>query len=563
MDTTGQRQDSSEARAWAEAERWGEQALRDENAVLRQRVADLEGQVGALAEKVATYAKMLFGDSSEKSKQKSKPTPEPDKVEPGQGAQRRGRGQRQGSRGHGRRDYSDLDTEEQVHDLPPEELLCPMCGTAYQRFGEECCEQIDWRVRLVRIVHRRPTYRRACRCRVRGVICAPPPRKAIAKGRLTTGFLARLLTHKFVLGLPTHRIAALLAADGMEVAEGTLAGVYAALSDLLAPLATAIEARNAASAHLHVDETRWSVFEAVEGKDSNRWWLWVFVADDTTVFRVARSRSLAVLTDHLGLDADLDALPDGRQLLLSSDFYSVYQSIGTVDGVDSLWCWAHIRRRFVKVRDAHPRLRGWADAWLDRVGALYAAHKAINAAEPGGDAHRLATAQFAAALGGIDAERRSQSQLDGQHPAVVKVLATINREWDGLARHQRHPELALDNNTAERALRTPVVGRKNFYGSGSVDSAELASRAWTILATAEQAGYNRLAYLTSYLDACATNDAKPPTGDGLARFLPWTADPSDHDTWRRPGAGRPADTPDDTEASDDTDDPDDTDGPAP
>jgi transposase len=558
MVTTGQQEGAD---ALAEAERWRAEARRlaDENMALRMRMTDLEGQVAALVQKVATYARMLFGDSSEKSKRNNKPAPGPGQDGDGPAGQR---GQRRGGRGHGRRDYSDLDTEEQVHDLPPEQRTCPTCGTAYEPFGEESCEQVDWRVRLVRIVHRRPTYRRACRCRVRGVVCAPPPPKAIAKGRLSIGFLARLLTHKFVLGLPTHRIVAQLAADGLDMAEGTLAGVFAALSDLLAPLAKAIEARNAAAAHLHVDETRWHVFEAVEGKDSNRWWLWVFVADDTTVFRVARSRSLAVLTDHLGLDADagLDRLPEGRTLRLSSDFYAVYQAMGAVDGVDSLWCWAHIRRRFVKVRDAHPRLRVWAEAWLELIGALYAAHKAIAAAEPASDAHQLATAQFHAAINGIDAERRTQAQLDGLHPAAAKVLATIEREWDGLARHRQYPELPLDNNTAERALRTPVVGRKNFYGSGSVDSAELASRAWTILATAERAGYNPLAYLTSYLDACATNAAKPPTGDDLARFLPWTASPADRDSWLRPGAGQPTTahdtTPDHTapeaHASDDT-----------
>ena len=34
----------------------------------------------------------------------------------------------------------------------------------------------------------------------------------------------------------------------------------------------------------------------------------------------------------------------------------------------------------------------------------------------------------------------------------------------------------MDNNTAERTLRNPVVGRKNYYGSGSVWSAHLAAR---------------------------------------------------------------------------------------
>ena len=81
-----------------------------------------------------------------------------------------------------------------------------------------------------------------------------------------------------------HRIVAALAHDGLDLAEGTLAGVFAACADLLGPLAKLISDRNAAAAHLHVDETSWNVDAAVEGKDSHRWWCWVFVGPDTTVF---------------------------------------------------------------------------------------------------------------------------------------------------------------------------------------------------------------------------------------------------------------------------------------
>ena len=92
----------------------------------------------------------------------------------------------------------------------------------------------------------------------------------------------------------------------------------------------------------------WNVYAAVEGKDSHRWWCWVFVGPDTTVFTIAPSRSTKVLTAQLGIDTDEDdqlpdALPGGRELLLSSDFYVVYQILGRVDGVDNLWCWSHIR----------------------------------------------------------------------------------------------------------------------------------------------------------------------------------------------------------------------------
>ena len=434
----------AEARRWrAEATelagyRAEAQRLTADNLVLRAQVADLQAQVDALVEKVSVLAKLAFGTSSEKATTRA-PASEDSATTPagglgaapagGQG--KRGRGQRRGSAGHGRRDYSHLPTREEIHDVPEAERACPRRGAGYAPFGEECCEQIDWQVRLTRIVHRRPTYRRTCRCPVRGVLVAPPVPKAIPKGRFTTGFLARLLVEKFVLGRPTHRIAAGLAHDGLDLADGTLAGVFVACSDPLAPLASAITERNGDSAHLHIDETSWNVYAAVEGKNSHRWWCWVFVGPDTTVFRIAPSRSLKVLTERLGIDIDTDTavlpdtLPEGRQPLLSSDFYTVYQCLGRIDGVDNLWCWAHIRRYFIRAGDAHPELAAWAGGWVERIAELYVAHTAVAAAEQGSATHRMALAQLSAALNTIDAERRAQTRYpDLLHPAAAKALAT-------------------------------------------------------------------------------------------------------------------------------------------
>ena len=83
----------------------------------------------------------------------------------------------------------------------------------------------------------------------------------------------------------------------------------------------------------------------------------------------------------------------------------------------------------------------------------------------------------------------------------------------------RYPD--KDNNTAERAIRTGVVGRKNYSGSGSKWSADLAGHAWTILGTARIAGHNPRAYLSTYLQACADGGGKPPAGQALEALLPW------------------------------------------
>ena len=106
------------------------------------------------------------------------------------------------------------------------------------------------------------------------------------------------------------------------------------------------------------------------------------------------------------------------------------------------------------------------------------------------------------------------------HPAAAKVIATLSNEWDGLARHQDLPQLPLDNNPAERALRTPVIGRKNFYGSGAGWAAHLAADVWTVTATAARHDIESLGLLTGYLRHAPTTAAQPRPAANWTRSCP-------------------------------------------
>ncbi|MDQ2881475.1 MAG: IS66 family transposase [Actinomycetota bacterium] len=70
-----------------------------------------------------------------------------------------------------------------------------------------------------------------------------------------------------------------------------MTGALRAVADLLVPLEKEIITRNAQAVHVHADETSWRVFEQTEGKDGHLWWLWVFIAEDTAVFRMDPTRS--------------------------------------------------------------------------------------------------------------------------------------------------------------------------------------------------------------------------------------------------------------------------------
>ena len=88
----------------------------------------------------------------------------------------------------------------------------------------------------------------------------------------------------------------------------------------------------------------------------------------------------------------------------------------------------------------------------------------------------------------------------------------------------------MDNNAAERSLRGPVVGRKGFFGSGSVKSARLAAALFSILHTLQLHRIDPHKWLSSYLQACAQAGNRPPPQ--LERFLPWGMDPARREDWR-------------------------------
>lgn len=96
-----------------------------------------------------------------------------DDTSSGNSSSRRPRDQQPGSVVQGRRDYSNFETVEVLHDLTETERVCKKCSAPYLAFGKETSEQIDWQVRIVRIVHHRS--RVPAQLQMSGAWCAGSP----------------------------------------------------------------------------------------------------------------------------------------------------------------------------------------------------------------------------------------------------------------------------------------------------------------------------------------------------------------------------------------------------
>ena len=533
--------------------------LRELNARLLARDAEREAELGEARAALAVLQRMLFGRSSEKSR--PGPPSGGDDGSAGDGGAGKpgdGTGVKRGPGARaGRRDYSHLPRFTVVWDFPGGGYCCPECGEPFTPLGDHWSgEQLDWQVTVRVMAHCRKRYQRACGCRVPGTVTAPGPPKAVGKGLFSNGFIALLLTERFAAGRSMNSLVTGLARQGAEISPATLAGTCAQAGALLAPLAGAIAERNRDSWHLHADETTWRVFAPRDGDGPAKWWLWVFIGPDTVCFVMDPSRSGQVLARHAGIDEQTGQLApdeDGgpRRLVISSDFYKVYESAGKkADGLVNLYCWAHVRRHFVRAGDANPaQLKYWTQAWLERIRDLYSAHDELMAAwqehaapapqQKQAAAARLekAYASWDDAIAVIDEARKKQAQAPGLQEPAKKALATLDREWDGLIAHRDYPMAGLDNNIAERTIRGPVVTRKNAGGSRNGGTARTAAAIWTVTATAQMARLNIITYLTAYLDECGRNGGKPLTGKALERFLPWNVSPEDLRTWAQPPPG--------------------------
>jgi transposase len=206
------------------------------------------------------------------------------------------------------------------------------------------------------------------------------------------------------------------------------------------------------------------------------------------------------------------------------------------------YCWAHVRRDFCRIRDGFPKLRDWATAWVERINALFHCNAQRVAAETGTETFCEHDQELREQMDAMARLRDEQLADDTLAPAARKALESMKNHWEGLSIFVDKPHIPMDNNRSERGLRPPVIGRKNYYGSGAVWSGILSAMLFTLFQTLEMNGIDAHAFLLSYFGACARNKGHPP--ESLDEFVPWRARPPNEEV-RAQNKGDPPETLDD------------------
>jgi transposase len=495
-----------------------ERELKAHNTELLARCAALEQKLEHALAKNRDLRQRLHGKRSEKGASKSEAQSSQDKPS-------RPRGQTPGAPGHGRTARPNVQVVEELRILPSEQLICPHCHQAYSPCGTEDSDILEiWVKGYVRKI-KRQRYKKACCCpNVPDLMAAPPASRLIPKGTLGISVWVEVLLGKYLHSIPTHRLCANFKTLGVPIAQGTLTGGLNQLMPLFKPLMVALREKHLNERLFHGDETGWKVFEAVEGKIGHRWFLWLTRSASVVYFWMAPGRGAQVIKEHMaGVNPEV-------LIVFVCDRYKAYQCWAKDSPhVVLAFCWAHVRRDFLDGAKAWPELENWMLGWVEAIGELYHLNaqrlevwdQTLPLTEQS-PTFQIRHRTLANRLEEMAKTRELCLKDANLHNAQRKLLNSLKTHWSGLTVFVAYPQTPMDNNRAENSHRNPVTGRKNYYGSGTVWSAELAAMLFSILQTIILWGLNPRHWLQAFLTACAENGGQPLTD--LSPFLPWAMD---------------------------------------
>lgn len=480
-------------------------ALESENRKLAARAESLEADNERFRSSRAVLSKRTYGKKSERRKR------------PGTG---RNRGQQPGSEGHGRTVRPGLRERKERIDPPSSARTCPDCGEPYVANGERHTTMFEVHVRAHKRKVARSRWRRTCECTgsPREAI-APPVARLFENTPYGISVWLCFLFERYACGRPLHRVAAWLGDMGLPISSGTLADSMQRLAPLFLPLAAEILAHQNRAVLRHADETTWRVHEYRRNGGSGKAWLWVSVSLDAVYFHIDPSRSAGVAKRLFRVGAGI--------LYLVCDRYSAYKSLALAlpGKVVLCWCWAHQRRTFIDCAAGHVRLRRWCERWIERIAEIYRLNDARM--KHYRSCRKKQTAAFNAAQRELEAAvcrlfADAGAELDGLSDKARRsgALRSLLNHQEGLTVFVERPQVPMDNNTGERAIRRMVIERRLSFGSDSEQGAEFTAAMYSLVDTLAMNGIDVRRWLAEWLAACADNGGKPP--DDLEPWLPWS-----------------------------------------
>lgn len=341
------------------------------------------------------------------------------------------------------------------------------------------------------------TIRRVVKRRDTGEISCPPAPPSVLPGSYAdVSLLAGMIIDKFKYHLPLYRQHQRIQAAGITLSRSSLTNWTHDALDLLEPIYRAQLTSILRSEVLAMDETPIRAGRKSKGKMKTGYFWPLYGDQEEVAFPFASSRSKREAEKILGAF---------RGTLLT-DGYTAYDGYAEKrDQVIHALCWAHTRRGFVQAENVEPDRSKQA---LLRIGLLYEIEKEIRSKkleatakqEQRGSRSKPIVAEFFEWL----KREMTESALLPTNPFTKAANYALARQ-KGLEVFLSNPDVAIDTNHLERALRPIPMGRKSWLFCWTEVGAEKVGWAQSLIVTCGLHDVDPYIYLVDVLQRVDTH----------------------------------------------------------
>jgi len=327
----------------------------------------------------------------------------------------------------------------------------------------------------------------------------PAPASVFAGTMADVSLLAGLLVDKFSYHLPLYRQHQRLKDAGITVSRGTLTHYVQRSIELLRPVYDAQLRHVLQSRVLALDETPHKAGRKGKGKLNQVWYWPLYGEADEVCFTYSASRS----RQHVD-----DLLADFQGTLLTDGYAAYERFAGNRPKVTHAQCWAHTRRAFERAEPSEPEAVAEA---LALIGVMYQHEAEIRERRLAGRAKQDYRARYClpvveAFFGWLHGQRQ-RLDLMASDPFSKALHYAATREAS-LRVFLGDPEVPVDTNHLERALRVIPMGRRNWLFNWTEIGAKHVGVIQSLLVTCRLHGVDPYTYLVDVLQRVGLHPAR-------------------------------------------------------
>ncbi len=390
-----------------------------------------------------------------------------------------------------------LEHEPVPHNVQPENAVCPTCSVETEHVGHLLTHQLEMVSASLKVLDHMQETRSCPKCK-QYIVTAEKPCPPIPGSYAGPRLLAEVIVGKLDDGLPNNRQQKIFARQNVTIPRSTQSDWMQYTATTLSLLYAMLKEELLKSDIIKTDDSSIKIQDRSHKNNIRKGKLTTYIADEH------RKVTLFEYSPDLSFSKNLESL---------KDFHGIVQA-DAAGGFDALFkdgqrteagCSAHSRRRYFEAGLTENNI---SPAVLDIYRDLYRIEREIRG-KPA--AFRLAMRRKKSKPL-IKLLRKIIVRAKGSlHPThdLMKAIDYTLKHWRALTRFLKNPDIAIDNNESERAIKCWVLVRKNSLFAGSDEGAKSIAVHLSFIATAKRNGINPVdwyADVLSRINGMKTNE---------------------------------------------------------